>query len=83
VRREQHVDQDRDDHYRHQEAGSTARVKRRVSLHILGLEGIVRLERENRFVLGSVVLVDAANVGHQRDAPDKEQEERNADAAVD
>ena len=83
VRRKQHVDQDRDDHYGHQEAGSTAWVKRRVSLHILRFERIARLESENRFVLGSVVLVDAANVGHQRDSPDKEQEERNADDAVD
>ena len=40
------------------------------------------LEGENRFMLGAVVLENAANVGQARDAPDEEQEKRNADHAV-
>ena len=56
---------------------------RRIFLDCVGLERIVSLECEHRFVLGPVILVDAANVLHQRSAEDEEQEEREAHDAVD
>ena len=47
------------------------------------VSGSAVLEREHRFVLGTVIFVDAANVFPERDAPDEEQEQAEADGAVD
>ena len=49
----------------------------------LTVSGSLCLEGENRLVLGAVILVHAPDVGPQRDAPDEQQEQADADDAVD
>ena len=55
----------------------------RIFLHGASLERIAILERENCLVLGPVILVHAMDIVPERNAPDKQQEQRNADQAVD
>src|ERR1700722_17261924 len=55
----------------------------RIFLHGGGLKRVAVLEREYRFVLGAVILVDAANILPERNAPHEKQEHRNADQSVD
>ena len=58
----------RDQHHGHQEAGAAAGMKRRIGLCVLDGQRTVRLEGEDRFMLGAVVLENPANVGPARDA---------------
>src|SRR5438309_1844046 len=69
-------------HHRHQEAGSAAGMERRIFLDSAGSERVSVLEGENRFVLGAVVLVDAADIFPERDAPYEEQEQAETNDAV-
>ena len=55
----------------------------RIFLHRRGLERVAVLEGEYGLVLGAVVLVDAANIGEQRNSPDEQQEQDQADRAID
>ena len=38
---------------------------------------------KNRFVFRAVIAIDALDVGPQRDSPDEQQKQRNADQAID
>src|SRR5208283_3429615 len=79
----QHVNEHRDQHHGHQEAGAAARMEGRIRLRVLNRERIMRLESENCLVLRAVILKDAANIGPPRDAPNEQQEKSDADEAVD
>ena len=57
-------------------------MKRGVLLHVRAGQRIAILEGENRLVLGAVVLVHAADVGINETPQMKQQEERDADHAV-
>src|ERR1700733_11194584 len=56
---------------------------RRIFLHRSSLERVAILKRENRFVLGTVILVDAANVLPERNTPHKQKKHSDANQAVD
>ena len=80
--RNQHVDEHGDQHDGHQEAGAAARMARGIFLRVVNRQRVVVLEGKDRLVLGAVVLVHAPDVGPQRDAPDEQQEQADANEAV-
>ena len=54
----------------------------RILLHRRGLERITILEGVDRLVLGAVIFVNPMNIAPQRNSPDKEQEQGDANDAV-
>src|ERR1700730_4119458 len=79
----QHVKADGDQHDRHEKAGAASRMEGRILLDFGGLEPVSVFEGEYGFVLGSVILVNTANVFPERDSPDEEQEQDQTDGAID
>src|ERR1700676_3240900 len=55
----------------------------RILLYGFRVERVSILKSKDGFVLGAVILVDAANVLPKRNSPDEEQKQYQADAAVD
>ncbi len=55
----------------------------RILLDFGGFEWISVFEGEYCFVFGPVVLVDATNIFPERNSPDEEQEQGQADGAID
>src|SRR5579872_2109164 len=80
---DQHVEGDRYQHHRHQEASAAARMEGGILLDFRSRQWIAILECEDRLVLGAVIFVNAADIFPERNAPDKQQEQGEADYAVD
>ncbi len=62
----QRINQDRDHHHDHQEAGPAARMEGDELLRVLHGHRLAGFEIENHFVLGAVILEHAADVFHAR-----------------
>ena len=56
---------------------------RRIFLHFHDAERIAILKREDSFVFGAVIFVDPADILPERYSPNEEQEQQEANAAID
>lgn len=79
---EEREDEDRDEHDDQQEVRAAARMEPRELLHVLDRQRQPRLIAVDRLVLRPVVLEDAADVLHARDAPDVAEEDCEAQEAL-
>ena len=74
---------DGDDHDDQQEVRPAARMQTRKLLHVLDRQSLPRLVAVDGLVLRTVVLEHTANPAHKRDAPDVEEEDEQANTALD
>src|SRR5207244_11455035 len=80
---ERKADEDRQEEDDEEEIRPAPHVQRRIPVDDLGLQRVPVLVRSNRLVFGPVVLVDAPDVGDQRDQADVAQEQPEPDCALD
>src|ERR1017187_10268644 len=80
---DQHVENERDQNDPHQETGAAPRMIGRIFLHCHGVERVSVFEGKDGFVLGTVILVDTANILPERYSPNEEQEQYEADTTID
>src|SRR5579872_122947 len=67
----QHIEADRNQHHRHQEAGPAPRMERRILLYRRRSQRIAALKSEDRLVLGAMILIHPPDVLPQRYTPDE------------